>query len=112
MAGKTIERGTADRSQQHRSRSQAGLQRVRGQRIFADKQGCAPDGLAGDAELVAENFSDGFQNADGFVGNFRSNAVAGQGGEVEKHGGSIVWRNVSRRKLVVLAERFLTASSE
>ena len=35
---------------------------------------------------MAENFSDRFQNANGFVGNFRSDPVAGKSGELEEHG--------------------------
>ena len=45
-----------------------------------------PTGLRVMHELVAKNFSDRFQNADGFVGNFRSDTVARKGGEVEEHG--------------------------
>jgi hypothetical protein len=35
---------------------------------------------------MPEYFSDGFQNADGLVGDFRSDAVAGKSSEVEQHG--------------------------
>ena len=35
---------------------------------------------------MAENLSDGFENADGFVGNFRPNAIAGKSGDIQEHG--------------------------
>ena len=55
------------------------------------RRAAPPTGLRVTDELVAEGFSDRFQNADGFVGNFRSDTVAGQGSKVEEHG-AIVWR--------------------
>ena len=73
-------------------------ERIRGQRILVGKKGRAPDRLACDVELMAEDFSDRFQYADGFVGNFRSDAVAGKSGDIQEHGLSIVWRTIRHRK--------------
>ena len=36
--------------------------------------------------MMAENFSDALENADGFVSDFRSDAVAGKSGDIEEHG--------------------------
>ena len=90
MAGETVERRTAHGAQKHGARTQAGLQSVGGERVFVREQGRASNRFARDTELMVESFSDGFQNADGFVGNFRPDAVAGKSGEVEQSCGSIV----------------------
>src|SRR5258708_30243569 len=90
MAGKTIERRTAHRSQQHRTRTQAGLQGIRRKRVFAGdvfagSKRCAPNWLARETELMVIGFGDRFQNSNRFVGNFRTNAITGQNREVEDH---------------------------
>ncbi len=103
MTGEIIERRATDGAQQYRSRSQAGLQRLRGERVFADQKGGAPDRFASDDEFVAKSFSNCFQNADGFVGNFRSDTVAGQGGKVEEHGALLYGGRAPRGKLVILS---------
>ncbi len=86
MTGKAVECRAADCAQQHRPRGQAGLECVGRQGIIVGKKGRAPNRLARDIELMAENFCDGFQYADGFVGNFRSDAVAGNSGDIQEHG--------------------------
>ena len=86
MSRIVIERRTPHRAQQHGRRRQASLNRVRRQRIVRRGQRRPADQLVLKLKVMAKSVGHRLQNENGLFGNFRTNAVARENGEIQKHG--------------------------
>ena len=82
-----IERRTPHRAQQHGRRSQASLHRIRRQRIVRRSQRRSANEFGLKLKLMAKAVGHRLQNENGLFGNFRTNAVARENREFQKHGG-------------------------
>jgi hypothetical protein len=80
-----IEGRTAHGSKQHRLRGEAGLNGGVRQGVAKLYQGNAADFFFVEFEIVAKTVSYFFQHTNGLGGNFRTNSVAGEGGDAELH---------------------------
>jgi hypothetical protein len=64
---------------------EAGVERSRGQRRSGRVNGDSADQQRHEGEVVAAELGDGFEDVDGFVGDFRADAVAGEDGYLKTH---------------------------
>ena len=87
MNGEVVEGRTSDRAQQYGVGGEAGLQRVLRQWVAAAGKGGADDVFSRQAELVAEGCGYGFEDTDGFVGHFGTDAVSGEDCDLQEHAG-------------------------
>jgi siderophore synthetase component len=85
-----VESRIAYRSQQHRRRRPACLDRIRRQRIVRSRQRRATDRFALRLELMSKTIGDYLQRQNRLLGNLRTNPVARQNRKFEKHEETLV----------------------
>ena len=56
---------------------------------------------------MAEGVGDGLQNQDGLFGDFRADAIAGEDGEVQEHGGDLMMEKSCNGVTAVVRQQWL-----
>ena len=82
-----IERWTSDGAEQNCVCAEARSKGFRRERFAELLEGDASDGMRGERNLMAEGLRDPFKHFDGFIGDFRPDAVARESDDLEVHAG-------------------------